>query len=239
MFGGALAINTEISAKISDLTFGLILVSTNLVVLVLIGVLSVRRYQETSSLTLRVLGTRELAIIDHVMRNEPSVFNDDDGAGLEMSDERTKEPQDGDSQQLLAKHEIRPQDVNLLERVGSGSFGEVFLGTLNGNKVAVKTIREVTDTTVRLFRQEILLHAELSHPNIVSFVGACWGERLTCLVLEWVPKGSLGALLEQKQLDLYWHEPLLKMTIDVARGMQYLHGRSIVHRDLKVWSYAY
>jgi hypothetical protein len=34
--------------------------------------------------------------------------------------------------------------------------------------------------------------------NIVNFVGACWGEDLTCLVLEWVPKGSLQQLLHIK-----------------------------------------
>jgi len=34
--------------------------------------------------------------------------------------------------------------------------------------------------------------------NIVNFVGACWGEDLTCLVLEWVPKGSLQQLLRLK-----------------------------------------
>jgi serine/threonine protein kinase len=34
--------------------------------------------------------------------------------------------------------------------------------------------------------------------NIVNFVGACWGEDLTCLVLEWVPKGSLQQLLKNQ-----------------------------------------
>lgn len=37
-------------------------------------------------------------------------------------------------------------------------------------------------------RAEILLTAHLRHPNIVQFVGACWGRELMCLVLEWAEK---------------------------------------------------
>lgn len=76
--------------------------------------------------------------------------------------------------------------------------------------------------------------------------GACWGQDLTCLVLEWVPKGTLGDLLGNQGLDLSWSEPLLRLATDVARGLCYLHGRSffdevekkhkecVIHRDLKV-----
>jgi serine/threonine protein kinase len=86
----------------------------------------------------------------------------------------------------------------------------------------------------------------LRHPNIVSFVGACWGRELTCLVLEWASKGSLSDLLGDRALVLRWDEPLLRVATDVARGMAYLHGREyfddvemrhqtcVLHRDLKV-----
>jgi hypothetical protein len=84
------------------------------------------------------------------------------------------------------------------------------------------------------------------HPNIVQFVGACWGRELTCLVLEWVPNGSLGDLLKADrapavvvtpaaaaaasfspgaaaaaffQRRLEWGDPLLKLAIDVAREL--------------------
>ena len=62
------------------------------------------------------------------------------------------------------------------------------------------------------------------------------------LLLEWVPGGSLADFLSKKGLD--WN-PLLRLTLDIARGMEYLHGRQfydeeseeyksvIIHRDLK------
>ena len=61
---------------------------------------------------------------------------------------------------------------------------KVFKGTALGQPVAVKTMLSITDASVRAFRDEILLTATLRHPNIVTFVGACWGDDLMCLVLE-------------------------------------------------------
>jgi serine/threonine protein kinase len=156
-----------------------------------------------------------------------------------------QETQDTRSRQALKQSLIESKDVKLAKRVGAGAFGEVFKGTVLGQPVAVKTMLKITDVSVRAFRNEILLTATLRHPNIVSFVGACWGKDLMALVLEWVPRGSLADLLEDKSLDLHWGEPLLKLAMDVARGMIYLHGREyfderdceqkrcILHRDLK------
>ena len=122
---------------------------------------------------------------------------------------------------------------------------QVFKGTVLGQPVAVKTMLTITDESVKAFRDEILLTATLRRPNMVAFVGACWGADLMALCLEWVPRGSLADLLEDKSLDLHWGDPLLKLAMDVARGMIYLHGREyfderdgehkrcILHRDLK------
>jgi len=137
------------------------------------------------------------------------------------------------AQQVLEKH------------VGKGAFGDVFQGKCLGEPCAVKTMIDVTEATVRSFRAEILLTGTLRHPNIVSFIGACWGAELTCLVIEWVPGGSVEGLLGNPLLDLTWDEPLLRLATDIARGMEYLHAREyfdeadgqskrcIIHRDLK------
>ena len=59
---------------------------------------------------------------------------------------------------------------------------QVFLGSLRGQPVAVKTLLEVNQTTVRAFRHEILITASLHHPNIINFKGATWGRDLSvCL----------------------------------------------------------
>ena len=109
-------------------------------------------------------------------------------------------------------------------------------------------MKEVTEENAVEFRSELLLTATLRHPKIVNFVGCCWGKQLTCMLLEWVPNGSLGDLLESTSPSaqrLLWSDPLLALATDVAQGMAYLHGREyfdeqdgemkrcILHRDLK------
>jgi len=127
---------------------------------------------------------------------------------------------------VLQQYLLKPKNVTMSKRVGSGAFGEVFQGTCVGfGPVAVKTMLQVTEKGVKDFKAEILLTASLRHPNIVSFVGACWGKELCCLVLEWVPKGTLAQLLEDETAALRWDEPLLRLATDVARGMAYLHGQ--------------
>jgi len=68
---------------------------------------------------------------------------------------------------------------------------------------------------------------------------------LLSLSNQWIPRGNLLALLENKTQDLHWDDPLLRLAMDIARGMAYLHGRDyfdeldgeykrcILHRDLK------
>ena len=148
----------------------------------------------------------------------------------------------------LAQHLLSPGGVVRNRHAGSGAFGDVFFGTCLGQPCAIKTMKDVTTENVRSFRREILMTATLRHPNIVQFVGACWGCELMCLVLEWCPKGSLAAMLEDSSNELVtleWHEPLLKIAVDIARGLAYLHSRSyfdevegelkscIIHRDVK------
>ncbi len=49
---------------------------------------------------------------------------------------------------------------------------------------------------------------------------------------EWVPRGSLHAVLTDPDIILLVGD-VLRMATDVARGMAYAHDRNVIHRDLK------
>jgi serine/threonine protein kinase len=148
----------------------------------------------------------------------------------------------------LSQHLVLAKDVVMKKRLGAGAFGEVFKGTCMGEPVAIKTMLDITESNVKSFRTEIILTATLRHPNIVNFIGACWGKELICMVLEWVSKGSLTDFLSNMSSSnscMKWDDPLLRLATDIARGMNYLHSRQyydetddcmkrcILHRDLK------
>lgn len=73
----------------------------------------------------------------------------------------------------------------------------------------------------------------LRHPNVVQIMGVCTDP--PCLVTEFCAKGSLTDCLRAARADagaaaqLTWRRRLT-MAIDAARGLLYLHSRTIVHR---------
>lgn len=122
--------------------------------------------------------------------------NEEDGAGVgvQLSSTTVSDLDDPEhaARGLLARLLINSANVVLREKVGAGSFGDVFRATYLDQTVAVKTMRDVSERSARSFRSEILLTSSLCHPNVVAFVGCCWGRDLIGLILEWVPRGSLG-----------------------------------------------
>eukprot|EP00930_Biecheleria_cincta_P041917 TRINITY_DN2881_c0_g1_i1.p1 TRINITY_DN2881_c0_g1~~TRINITY_DN2881_c0_g1_i1.p1 ORF type:complete len:519 (+),score=86.37 TRINITY_DN2881_c0_g1_i1:24-1559(+) len=83
-------------------------------------------------------------------------------------------------------------------------------------------------------RRELALLQELRHPNLVLFMGAVTlGEAPPLIVSEFCAGGTLFRLLhERRQVRLRWPQKL-KAAQDTAKGMNFLHRRRVIHRDLK------
>ncbi|KAL0324339.1 UNVERIFIED_CONTAM: Serine/threonine-protein kinase CTR1, partial [Sesamum calycinum] len=137
---------------------------------------------------------------------------------------------------MVVDIEIRWEDLQLREEVGQGSFAVVYRGVWNGSDVAVKVYSgsQYSEQTLLDYRKEIDIMRRLRHPNVLLFMGAVCTEEKLAMVTEYLTRGSLFKTLHRnsQSLDV---KRRLKMAIDVARGMNYLHHRNppIVHRDLK------
>jgi len=109
-----------------------------------------------------------------------------------------------------------------------------------GIDVAVKTITPAggfQDKMEETFVQrEIAVLKSCRHPNIVSFIGVIESdnpqEEGIQIVLECLSKGDLGHYLLDSQEPVSWLRRV-KIALDVACGMAYLHSRNIIFRDLK------
>lgn len=77
-----------------------------------------------------------------------------------------------DGFELDPEWEIDPRSIELLDRLGEGSFGTVFRGRYRGTIVAVKVLNQETDVALGDFRTEIGTLKKISHPNAVQFLGA-------------------------------------------------------------------
>eukprot|EP01059_Diplonema_ambulator_P000832 TRINITY_DN10669_c0_g1_i2.p1 TRINITY_DN10669_c0_g1~~TRINITY_DN10669_c0_g1_i2.p1 ORF type:complete len:915 (+),score=303.11 TRINITY_DN10669_c0_g1_i2:272-2746(+) len=119
------------------------------------------------------------------------------------------------------------------KQIGQGSFGRVYQATnkLTGGKMACKIIPLPTDNDELMsILREVTVMAGLSHPNIIHYFYCERGDDELyifmeladgCLTSKIPPKGLLAA-----QASVYMR--------DILRGLQYLHSKNIVHRDVKV-----
>ncbi|KAJ1272719.1 hypothetical protein BS78_06G223900 [Paspalum vaginatum] len=134
--------------------------------------------------------------------------------------------------------EISWEELDLKERVGSGSFGTVYRADWNGSDVAVKVLmdQDVGEAQLKEFLREIAIMKRVRHPNVVLFMGAVTKSPHLSIVTEYLPRGSLFRLINKaangEMLDL---KRRLRMALDVAKGINYLHclNPPIVHWDLK------
>ncbi|GKV36597.1 hypothetical protein SLEP1_g44709 [Rubroshorea leprosula] len=79
------------------------------------------------------------------------------------------------------------------------------------------------------------LLTDVHQQNLVSVEGYCDEDGKEALILEYMSNGTLKQHLSEKsERVLIWIQRL-HIALDVARGLEYLHGRKppIVHRDLK------
>jgi GTPase SAR1 family protein len=139
----------------------------------------------------------------------------------------------------VASARISASDLVIGERLGKGSFGEIFAGTYMGRDVAIKQMFEQTSESKATaafadFRQEVWCMAGLDHPNIVNLIG--FQLQPPTIVLDLVAGGDLYKFLHTPSSAATLDWPLIiKMAYEIALGMRYLHSATppILHGDLK------
>ncbi|KAH9483782.1 Serine/threonine-protein kinase STY17 [Psilocybe cubensis] len=115
--------------------------------------------------------------------------------------------------------------------VAKGLYNDIYQGQwLDREPVALRLPRALAnnpDTQDRLQR-EVTIWRELNHPNVVPLYGVIYIDEDIYTVSPWMDNGTALAYLKK-----YPTADRLKILIDAASGLEYLHNRGIVHGDLR------
>ncbi|RIB19843.1 kinase-like domain-containing protein [Gigaspora rosea] len=133
-----------------------------------------------------------------------------------------------DSDRLNALKDLKEYDYlkfNDLNQIGRGAFSNVFSAVFQGKKYALKQVHSknlhLGDKTII---RELKVLNRVDHPNVIKFYGISKADG-----------GTLRDFLKGKQQDgifkILWVD-VIRIAMDIASGLNYMHTKDIVHRDL-------
>lgn len=187
-------------------------------------------YEETEQLTIAL--QREIQNIERQACFKPhpwSPITENISAGESSHPDHVQIPTDGTD-----VWEIDFKMLKFENKLASGSYGDLFRGTYCSQDVAIKVLKpeRVGVDMQREFVQEVYIMRKVRHRNVVQFIGACTRPPSLCIVTEFMSGGSVYDILHKKK-GSFKLPALLRVAIDVSKGMDYLHKNNIIHRDLK------
>ncbi|KAJ1964886.1 hypothetical protein GGI12_001147 [Dipsacomyces acuminosporus] len=129
-----------------------------------------------------------------------------------------------------------PNDPMLLYRnfvkIGQGASGGVFTAQPVGspNIVAIKQMNLEKQPKKDLIINEILVMRESKHKNIVNFIDSFLNRGDLWVVMEYMEGGSLTDVVTN---NLMTEGQIATVCRETLEGLEHLHSKGVIHRDIK------
>uniref|UniRef100_A0A8C9PBE8 Protein kinase domain-containing protein n=1 Tax=Spermophilus dauricus TaxID=99837 RepID=A0A8C9PBE8_SPEDA len=128
----------------------------------------------------------------------------------------------------------KPEELFIkLEKIGKGSFDEVFKGIDNRTQkvVAIKiTELEEAEDEIEGIQQEITVLSRCDSPYVIKYYRSYLKDTTLWIIMENLGGGSAFDLSEPGPLD---ETQIVTILREILKGLDYLHSEKKIHRDIK------
>ncbi|XP_068626561.1 serine/threonine-protein kinase 4 isoform X2 [Battus philenor] len=127
----------------------------------------------------------------------------------------------------------QPEEVfDIICKLGEGSYGSVYkaLHKESGQVLAIKQVP--VDTDLQEIIKEISIMQQCDSPYVVKYYGSYFKNTDLWIVMEYCGAGSVSDIMRLRKKTLSEDE-IATILIDTLKGLEYLHRRRKIHRDIK------
>jgi len=127
----------------------------------------------------------------------------------------------------------QPEEVfDIVSKLGEGSYGSVFK-SLHKESKQILAIKQVpVDTDLQDIIKEISIMQQCDSPYVVKYYGSYFKNTDLWIVMEYCGAGSVSDIMRLRKKTLTEDE-IATVLCDTLKGLEYLHLRKKIHRDIK------
>ena len=137
------------------------------------------------------------------------------------------------------KFENFPEEISkkyeIIQEIGRGAFSIVYkVKSKEDNNIYC--LKKINMKKTKDKENEIKILSNLDHPNLIKFFYSFSNEDGIYIIMEFCEYGDLFSLLQSvKKKKVYVNEEIIwNVAIQTLLGLEYLHSKNIIHRDIKL-----
>jgi len=127
----------------------------------------------------------------------------------------------------------QPDEVfDIISKLGEGSYGSVYKAVHKESKQVLAIKQVPVDTDLQDIIKEISIMQQCVSPYVVRYYGSYFKNTDLWIVMEYCGAGSVSDIMRLRKKTLT-EEEIATVICDTLKGLEYLHLRKKIHRDIK------